>query len=223
MDTMQLQRARKAKHYLFRQWLLVVSTAALSNGISGCSLFEGSDKEKEASKTALLATDDGRGDHSGTWLDIDTSHETVTVMDGDLPIHVFSNAAFGSSGVGIKRRQGDNITPKGQYHLGWINPYSKFHRFLGLTYPSIADAERGLSSGIISKPTYEQIKSAHERGAVPPQYTALGGQIGIHGNGRGSLNIHRIANWTSGCIALENGQMDVLMRWAKPGMLVDVR
>jgi L,D-peptidoglycan transpeptidase YkuD (ErfK/YbiS/YcfS/YnhG family) len=200
---------------------MLVGFVCASATLNGCAFFSEDDKINKPDNSQVPSNQEAL-DHSGRWISVDTARETVAVMSGKEPVHVFSNAAFGSSGVGLKRRQGDNITPKGQYRLGWINPYSKFHRFLGLNYPSIADAERGLSNGLITKSTFEQIKRAHDRGAIPPQYTALGGQIGIHGNGRGSLLIHRVANWTSGCIALENSQMDTLMNWAKPGMLIDV-
>ena len=122
-----------------------------------------------------------------------------------------------------KRRRGDDVTPRGVYSVGWIRTESKFVHFIGLNYPSVVDAERGLHDGVIGEAAYERIKRAHERGERPPQDTALGGQIGIHGVGKGSLEIHRIANWTSGCIAMENLDVRRLARMVRVGMRVEIR
>ena len=58
---------------------------------------------------------------------------------------------------------------------------------------------------------------------MPPQQTALGGHIGIHGIGAGDPRIHEDFNWTSGCIALTNAQIDDLAGWVRLGMRVVVR
>ena len=60
-------------------------------------------------------------------------------------------------------------------------------------------------------------------GKTPPQDTPLGGQIGIHGIGNGDQDIHHNYNWTNGCIALTNEQIDQLGKWIKPGVLVNIR
>lgn len=161
--------------------------------------------------------------HSGTWILIDSRRETLSVMQEKSPLKVFQNVAFGSSGVGRKQRRGDNVTPRGTFSIGWANGGSKYHRFWGLTYPSLEDAAEGLRSGRITKGEFDAIERAHRLGRTPPQNTALGGQIGIHGTGRGSIDIHRVANWTNGCIALENEQVDVLAQWIRPGMVVEIR
>lgn len=161
--------------------------------------------------------------HSGTWILVDSRRETLAVMQGETPLKVFQNVAFGSSGVGRKQRRGDNVTPLGTFAVGWANGSSKYHRFWGLTYPSPEDAAEGLRSGRISKGEFEAIERAHRLGLTPPQNTELGGQIGIHGTGRGSVDIHRVANWTNGCIALENEQVDMLAQWIRPGMVVAIR
>lgn len=161
--------------------------------------------------------------HAGTWILIDSRRETLSVMQEEVPLKVFQNVAFGSSGVGKKQRRGDNVTPLGTFSIGWSNGGSKYHRFWGLTYPSLTDAEEGLRLGRISRGEYEAIERAHRLGLTPPQHTALGGQIGIHGTGRGSVDIHRVANWTNGCIALENEQVDMLAQWIRPGMVVEIR
>jgi len=163
------------------------------------------------------------GTHQGTWLLVDSRKETLTVMRDGSPVEVFHNVAFGSSGVGRKQMRGDNVTPKGTFAIGWSNGGSKYYRFWGLTYPSPQDAADGLRRGYISQSQFQQISRAHELGITPPQNTALGGQIGIHGTGKGSVDIHRVANWTNGCVALENDQVDKLAQWIRPGMVVEIR
>jgi murein L,D-transpeptidase YafK len=157
------------------------------------------------------------------WILVDSRTDSLHVMKGAEKVISFSNIAFGSSGVGTKLKKGDRITPQGEFLIGWIRPGSKFHRFFGLVYPRLSDAKVGLEDGRISAAVYESIKRALEMGRVPPQDTALGGYIGIHGIGRGDVTIHRDINWTDGCIALENDQIDKLSNWLRVGMMVEIQ
>lgn len=136
---------------------------------------------------------------------------------------VFNNIAWGAAGVREKHRRGDDVTPRGAYKVAWIRRQSKFLHFIGLNYPSLADAQRALTDGRIDRQTFERIRLAHSRGEVPPQDTPLGGFIGIHGVGKGSLAIHRVANWTGGCVAVENGQIQRLTGIVRIGTVVEIR
>ena len=49
------------------------------------------------------------------------------------------------------------------------------------------------------------------------------GNIGIHGVGSGDLDVHREYNWTNGCVALTNAQIDILAQWAHIGTPVEIR
>ncbi len=104
---------------------------------------------------------------------------------------------LGHSPVNDKEREGDRATPEGEFYIFTKNPKSAYYLSLGISYPNIEDAERGLSAGLITRAQHDQIVSAIKKKTAPPQYTALGGLIYIHGNGAGS-------DWTWGCIALEN-------------------
>lgn len=158
------------------------------------------------------------------WLLVDTKQDTLMVMRGDQQLKVFPHLALGSSGVGIKYRRGDNKTPLGVFRVGWINEYSRFKTFIGLDYPNIDYAQRALREHRIDTLTYERIREAWVSGYTPPQDTPLGGQIGIHGVGRGDPAIHRAGiNWTSGCVALDNQQIAALRPWVKVGMRVEIR
>jgi murein L,D-transpeptidase YafK len=141
---------------------------------------------------------------AGRWVRVDTQAQTIAVMNGAEVLTEFDNVAFGRGGVGFKRTRGDGRTPLGEYRIHKINHESSYDIFLGLDYPSIQDAERGLKAGIIDMKTYGRIRDALRAGHTPPQDTPLGGQIGIHGVGAGSLKIHNAYNWTRGCIAVPN-------------------
>jgi murein L,D-transpeptidase YafK len=99
--------------------------------------------------------------------------------------------------VGHKLTHGDGRTPEGQYYICVKNPNSKYYLSLGLSYPNIEDAQRGLRAGLISTEQYQKIAQAITDGETPPWDTPLGGEIFIHGRGSAS-------NWTRGCIALDD-------------------
>lgn len=160
---------------------------------------------------------------SGVWLKVDTEAATLTVMNGDKPQKVFKDIAIGRYGTTDAKMQGDHRTPLGRFTIGWIPETSRYHRFLGLTYPDVERAERALADGKISEAQWQAIRRAAETNARPPQNTPLGGFIGIHGTGAGDPRIHRQYNWTNGCIALTNEQIDRLMAWVRVGTPVEIR
>jgi murein L,D-transpeptidase YafK len=106
-------------------------------------------------------------------------------------------------GEGDKEREGDRRTPEGMFYVCTRNDQSRFHKFLGLSYPGPSDAARGLKAGMITRAEHEAILAAHRERRCPPWKTALGGEVGIHGGGVGR-------DWTLGCIALENRDVDEL-------------
>jgi murein L,D-transpeptidase YafK len=157
------------------------------------------------------------------WILVDTEKLNMEIKKGEKTIAVLSNIAIGRNGAGVKNQRGDDITPLGNFRIGWINHHSAFRKFFGLTYPDISHADQALKNGMIDQDTYEHIARAQISGDVPPQDTDLGGQIGIHGLGAGSLYIHKSTNWTHGCIALTNDQIDQLSQWVEKGTLVTVK
>jgi murein L,D-transpeptidase YafK len=123
---------------------------------------------------------------------------------------------LGLNPVPPKKRQGDRATPEGEYYVFVRNDKSAFYLSLGISYPNIDDAERGLREGLISKAQRDLIVGAIRRKARPPQNTALGGDIFIHGNGAGS-------DWTWGCVALENADIKELFDAIPVGTPVTIR
>ena len=100
------------------------------------------------------------------------------------------NIALGFAPKGKKEVQGDGRTPEGTYFINDKNPNSIAYKNLGISYPNSADLKNSKLSG---KPT--------------------GGDIKIHGLMKkwamfGSL--HRLVDWTGGCIAVSNSEIDEL-------------
>lgn len=157
------------------------------------------------------------------WLLVDTNALKIEVKNGEQTVDIIEGIAIGQSGAGQKLHRGDNITPYGEYRIGWVGQRSSFHRFFGLNYPSVQDADNGLRKGIIDRYTYADIINAHTYNHVPPQNTPLGGRIGIHGLGNANEKIHHSMNWTHGCIALTNKQIDHLSQWIDTGTLVKIK
>jgi murein L,D-transpeptidase YafK len=154
---------------------------------------------------------------------IDSKAQTLQLIRDGVPVKTFDNVAFGVAGVGTKRRQGDGVTPRGRFTVTTIRPSKRYRTFVGINYPLREDAERGLREGIINQKQFEVIMLAIEKGELPPQNTPLGGMLGIHGIGSNSLAIHREIDWTGGCVALENQQIDELVKMIRVGTTVVIQ
>lgn len=104
---------------------------------------------------------------------------------------------------GAKQREGDRKVPEGHYFICEKHPSRRFYLFLGLSYPSLADAERGVRQGLIDSHQAQAIRRAIQSGRCPPWNTPLGGAIGLHGGGTWR-------DWTLGCIALNDADIEIL-------------
>lgn len=117
-------------------------------------------------------------------------------------------AAFGRGEVGAKRSAGDQRTPEGEYRISGPARASRFHRFIPIDYPSRADADAALAEERLSPAEHARIVGAHERGALPPQDTALGGDLGLHGEGARWRGETQALDWTNGCVALSDRDIE---------------
>lgn len=158
-----------------------------------------------------------------TWLLIDTQARTLQVWDGEEVLRTYENIAIGSAGAAPRRMLGDQQTPLGSFRISGIRQETRYHRFFAINYPALDDAIRAFESGRISESDLAAIRHAHEQGLEPPSSTPLGGNIGIHGLGVGDPRVHEDFNWTDGCIALTNEQVDELAHWIRPRMTVVIR
>jgi murein L,D-transpeptidase YafK len=157
------------------------------------------------------------------WLLVDTRADTLAIMQGRQAVKKFPHIALGRGGTGTERQRGDSKTPLGEFQVGWINWNSSFHIFIGLDFPNREHAQRAYRRKLIDNRTYQAIQDALLRGQTPPQDTPLGGQIGIHGLGKADPVVHRAFNWTRGCIALTNEEIEEVAGWVRPGTKVIIR
>jgi hypothetical protein len=128
----------------------------------------------------------------------------------ELPI------ALSREPYGAKRARGDRRSPEGDYHIAGKPRPSRFHLFIPIDYPSRDDADAGLAEGRISPQEHGAILRAHAAGRLPPQDTALGGWVGLHGEGprwRGDAHL----DWTDGCFAIEDDAIDWIAAHASIG------
>jgi lipoprotein-anchoring transpeptidase ErfK/SrfK len=156
------------------------------------------------------------------WIDIDTGSRSLTVMDGGDTLRVFENISVGRNGVTSEKVVKDRRTPLGSYRVRRINEESRFHIFFGFDYPNLQQSQSAFRAGRISYDQLKSIRKAHYLGREPPSDTPLGGLIGIHGLGDGDPAIHEEYNWTDGCIALTNEDVDELAGWIRLGTRVEV-
>jgi murein L,D-transpeptidase YafK len=111
--------------------------------------------------------------------------------------------ALGGDSSDPKSRQGDRRTPEGRYFIDAHNANSSFHRALHVSYPSAADIERARAAG------YDP-----------------GGDIMVHGihNGLGWIGrAHRLMDWTAGCVAVTDPEIEELYRVVPDGTQIDLR
>lgn len=144
-------------------------------------------------------------------LDAQPMAERVRVNKSDSRLYLYAQGqvyasfpvVFGLNPVGHKQQEGDRRTPEGRYVLDYKKADSAFHRAIHISYPNEADRARAAQLG------------------VDP-----GGAIMIHGqkNGRSEwlAGIFQRLNWTDGCIALSNADMDQLWALVEPGTPIEI-
>lgn len=139
------------------------------------------------------------------------SQYTVTLYKGETPVKTY-RAVYGKGYQdGDKQRMGDRRTPEGEFYICTMNHSKRFYKFMGLSYPGMKHADFGLQNGLISPAEYSSIRGAIEGRMTPPWETRLGGAVGIHGRTLDAGNAHGQyvgTNWTDGCIALDNADID---------------
>ena len=147
------------------------------------------------------------------------SRRLMVLREGGQIVRRFE-VALGIDPEDPKMRRGDNRTPEGTYYVREKKTQSSFRRFLGLSYPNVSDAERGLDQSLISQEEWADIFFANLRGRTPPWTTRLGGRIGIHGYGdRPELYV----DWTQGCIAVRNDDIEYLYEHIRLGTPVHIK
>jgi murein L,D-transpeptidase YafK len=162
---------------------------------------------------------------SGFEIEIDKTARRLVVRAGQEVLRTF-HVAVGRGGRGDKVMRGDKKTPIGTYRVLGQNASTRFETFVPLNYPNVKDAYYGLRNAVISRTEFDDIVTALREGRTPPQDTALGGAIGIHGIGEETpekIRIHDNLDWTEGCIALRNAELRELRRFLTVGTRVVIR
>jgi murein L,D-transpeptidase YafK len=111
--------------------------------------------------------------------------------------------ALGGDPIGPKTRQGDHKTPEGVYVLDFRNAHSKFHRALHISYPN------------------EQDRAQARKLNISP-----GGDVFVHGlpNGYGFVGAaHRMKDWTDGCVAVTDEEIEEIWRAVPDGTPIEIR
>lgn len=117
---------------------------------------------------------------------VDKTARTLTLLQKGSPIRVYK-VSLGAHPQRHKTQEGDERTPEGSYVIDWRNENSIAHLSLHISYPNQEDADQAAARGVSS-----------------------GGNIMLHGilNGWGGLGgLHRLWDWTNGCIAVTNEEM----------------
>ncbi len=124
------------------------------------------------------------------------------LLSGDQIVKTYS-VALGSGGLAPKRRQGDDKTPEGLYRIDYRNPASRFHLALHISYPDQSDKEQARKMGV-----------------------SPGGDIMIHGLGSEFESLGEkqyLYDWTAGCIAVTDSEIEEIWRLVPDGTPVDIR
>lgn len=111
--------------------------------------------------------------------------------------------ALGGDPVGPKTRQGDHKTPEGVYVLDFRNPHSQFYRSIHISYPNAMESA-----------------AARQKGISP------GGDVFVHGLPNGYRYVgaaHRLKDWTDGCIAVTDQEMDEIWLAIADGTPIEIR
>jgi murein L,D-transpeptidase YafK len=142
-----------------------------------------------------------------------------------MPVKTY-RAVFGKGFQdGDKQRMGDKRTPEGEFYICTMNHSKRFYKFMGLSYPGLQHAEYGLQAKMITPLEYTMIRKALEERQPPPWDTRLGGAVGIHGrmlDEQVSPRQYLSMNWTDGCIALDNADVDEIYSVVSLGTPVTV-
>lgn len=130
------------------------------------------------------------------------SKRSMEAWSGNERLKIY-RVALGKNPIGHKQFEGDNKTPEGVYRINERNPNSDYHKNLGVSYPNERDKAYAEKYG-----------------------KAAGGHIKIHGLRNGNSGyigkFHRLKDWTAGCIAVTNSEVDELYTAVKQNAVIEI-
>lgn len=134
------------------------------------------------------------------YLIVDKSERLMVAYAGGQPVKAWRGLQFGDAPQGHKQFEGDERTPEGRYVIEGRNPGSAYHLSLKVSYPN-----------------------AEDRAFARAQGRSPGGDIFLHGQPN-SLPFGRVpGDWTDGCIALSNAEIEELWRIVPDGTVIEIR
>jgi murein L,D-transpeptidase YafK len=131
---------------------------------------------------------------------VDKSERTLTLFSHELPIKTYTGLQFGGAPLGPKHFESDDRTPEGLYTIDTRNPRSAYHLSLRISYPNAADSAYAATQG-----------------------RSAGGDIFIHGQPNARASGREAGDWTDGCIALSNAEIEELWRLVPDGTPIRIR
>lgn len=133
------------------------------------------------------------------FIRVDKSDRTMALYAGGRPVHVIERIQLGGEPEGPKRFEGDQRTPEGLYEIDWGNPKSAYYLSLHISYPNEADLAYAAARG-----------------------RSAGGMIMIHGQPN-AIALGRVpGDWTDGCIAVANAEMELLWESVPDGTPIEI-
>lgn len=133
---------------------------------------------------------------------VEKAARRLTLLRSGMPLKTYS-VALGRAPVGPKEQEGDHRTPEGIYLIDFHKQDSDFHRALHVSYPEQRDLNQATARGV-----------------------AAGCDIMIHGirNGLGWIGaFHRRTDWTAGCIAVTDFEIEEIWRAVPDGTAIEIR
>ena len=140
--------------------------------------------------------------YSADSIVLDKSARLLSMYDRGTLVKQYS-VALGKNPVGAKHRRGDGKTPEGLYRIEGRNPQSKYHLALRVSYPSVDDRARAARAGV-----------------------SPGGDIMLHGLPKEFASVgalHRQQDWTEGCVALTNDEIEEIWRAVPNGARILIK
>jgi murein L,D-transpeptidase YafK len=174
---------------------LLVGTAAFA-------LFASADSARAVPKIATRSTPPTGAALIADSIVVDKGERQLTLYRQGAPVRTYL-VALGQQPVGDKVRRGDMRTPEGLFRIEARNPQSRYHRALRISYPDAAHADRARALGV-----------------------SPGGDIMIHGLPKRQAWVgakHRDFDWTEGCIAVTNAEIDEIWNAVPVGTPIHIK
>lgn len=133
---------------------------------------------------------------------VEKQRRRLTLYQAGFPVGIYK-IALGKEPVGDKKQIGDNRTPEGLFHIDFKNANSKYHMALHISYPDAAHKARAKARGV-----------------------KAGGDVMIHGLPSAYADLgdkHTEYDWTEGCIAVTNAEIEQIWRAVPNGSPIQIK